>query len=107
MVTYGAVAIEASSSMLFPRFLRFIGDASYSIYLSHVLVISAIGRLWAMVSIPGRMDNIFVLIVMTGSALLVGISTYLMIERQTSSFFKRAGTKLFGFPQPSPPKTAT
>jgi peptidoglycan/LPS O-acetylase OafA/YrhL len=101
MIAYGAVALEASSSILFPRFLRFIGDASYSIYLSHVLVISAIGRLWAAVSMPGRMDNILVMIAMTGSALLVGIGTYLIIERQISSFFRQAGIKLFRFAHPT------
>jgi exopolysaccharide production protein ExoZ len=95
VVVYGAVAVEVSSSILFPRFLRFIGDASYSIYLSHVLVISAIGRLWATVSSPGKMDNILALIAMTGSALLVGIGSYLILEKRISSVFRKAGMKLF------------
>ena len=107
IAAYGAVAIEASSTIVFPKFLRFIGDASYSIYLSHVFVISAIGRLWSMFFIPGKMDNILVLITMAGLALLAGAGTYLFIERPISSIFKRAGMKLFSFPQPSPAKTVT
>ncbi len=101
IAAYGAVTIEASSTIVFPKFLRFIGDASYSIYLSHVLVISAIGRLWAIFFIPGKMDNVLVLIVMACAALSVGITSYLAIERPISSIFKRAGMKLFRFAKPT------
>jgi len=95
MVVYGAVAIEASSEILLPRFLRFVGDASYSIYLSHVLVISAIGRFWAKFFIPGKMDNVLVMIVMACVALSVGIGSYLTMERLLPSIFRRLGTMLF------------
>ncbi|MBP1696418.1 MAG: putative acyltransferase [Deltaproteobacteria bacterium] len=107
LMVYGAVTMELSSNIVFPRWVRFLGDASYSIFLSHAIVLLPIGRLWGMFPIPGKMDNIFVMIIMTGLALLVGIGSYLIIERRISSFLKRAGTMLFRLPQPSPPRAAT
>jgi peptidoglycan/LPS O-acetylase OafA/YrhL len=93
---------------MFPGWICFLGDASYSIFLSHAIVLLPIGRFWGMFfSIPGKMDNLFVMITMTGLALSVGIGGYLIIERQISSFLKRAGTMLFRLPQPTPPRTAT
>lgn len=47
LLVLGAVTAEAGSRMRAPRWLRAIGDSSYSLYLSHVFVVSAAGRAWA------------------------------------------------------------
>lgn len=41
LIVYGSVALEARWGTVFPRWLRFVGDMSYSVYLSHMLVLSA------------------------------------------------------------------
>lgn len=46
LLVLGAVAWESSTSPRIPSVLQRIGDSSYSLYLSHVFVISLAGRLW-------------------------------------------------------------
>ena len=41
------VMLEKGSRLQFPPFLIRIGDISYTIYLSHLLILGAIGRIWA------------------------------------------------------------
>jgi peptidoglycan/LPS O-acetylase OafA/YrhL len=48
LIVYAAVAMEIRGALNAPRWLTTLGDASYSTYLSHVLVLSALGRLFAM-----------------------------------------------------------
>jgi exopolysaccharide production protein ExoZ len=81
LLVYGAVAMEAGSGTLLPRWLRVIGDASYSIYLSHVLVLNLLGRLWRPVAVPGLADNMAALTLMIVVAILFGIASYRWLER--------------------------
>lgn len=46
LLVLGAVIHENTAAARFPRLLAGIGDSSYSLYLSHVFVISLAGRLW-------------------------------------------------------------
>ncbi len=46
LLTLGLVRWERASAPVLPPALLRIGDSSYSLYLSHVFVISAAGRLW-------------------------------------------------------------
>ncbi len=46
LLTLGLVRWERVRAPRLPRLLLRIGDSSYSLYLSHVFVISAAGRLW-------------------------------------------------------------
>jgi exopolysaccharide production protein ExoZ len=48
LIVYGLVAMEIRGALAAPEWLVTLGDASYSTYLSHVLVLSALGRLFAM-----------------------------------------------------------
>jgi len=89
IVVYGAVAMEMNSARIFPRFLSFVGDASYSIYLSHVLVLSAIGRTWSMVSRYGPFDNIIMVLLAVIVAIIVGRVSYRIIEIPMLSFTRR------------------
>lgn len=58
-----------------PKFLVFIGNISYSFYLIHVLVFSAVGRIAARFSNEGIFDNIIFSII---AILLTIISSYLL-----------------------------
>jgi peptidoglycan/LPS O-acetylase OafA/YrhL len=101
LMLYGAVSMELSSNIVLPRWIRFLGDASYSIFLSHAIVLLAIGRLWGMfLSLPGKIDNILIIVTMAVVALCVGVVSYLTIERLLSSTFQRIGTILFSVHQP-------
>jgi peptidoglycan/LPS O-acetylase OafA/YrhL len=94
LIVYGAVALEMNSVKIFPRFLSFIGDASYSIYLSHVLVISAIGRAWNVVSTHGRVDNLVMVLLVLVSVTAFGRASYRIFEIPLLSMTRRLRSSL-------------
>ena len=58
-----------------------IGDISYSVYLSHILTLSLIGRIWAEFVTDATVDNWFVLPFMLLSVVAVGLVSYVKVER--------------------------
>lgn len=46
LVLSGAAALERDGVLAIDRWFRWTGDISYSLYLSHILVLSVLGRLW-------------------------------------------------------------
>lgn len=47
LIVYGAAGIELNGTRFAGRLGVLLGDASYSVYLSHVLVLSALGRIFS------------------------------------------------------------
>ena len=58
-----------------------IGNASYSIYLTHILTLILIGKVWGIFSIDSIYDNIIMLPVLFISAIAVGVLSYIYIEK--------------------------
>ncbi|MDA8708042.1 acyltransferase [Hellea sp.] len=99
IILYGSLALEMAG-VIFPKFLQTLGDWSYSIYLSHILVIKLITKqLWAPRTIEGPWDNIFVLIVCLISVVAVGGILFHLVERPCLSLANKAREKLFPKPQ--------
>ncbi|MGJ0484950.1 MAG: acyltransferase family protein [Methylomicrobium sp.] len=86
---YALVALEKSSGWRMPSWLMLIGDASFSIYLSHLLVIAFIGRIWEAFGLVGPYTNGIVLIAMLLSALVIGITSFRLIELPLLNFTRR------------------
>jgi exopolysaccharide production protein ExoZ len=63
--------------------LKHIGDASYSIYLTHIITLPVITKLWMAMHLDAQGWNVFpfYLACMLG-ALIVGSATYLLVERR-------------------------
>lgn len=61
--------------------LILVGDASYSIYLSHILTSSAFGRIWALFSTDSIVDNIIMVPVLLTLVVLVGFLSYWLVEK--------------------------
>ena len=68
---------------------RWLGDISYSLYLTHVLVLAVLGRLWEPWARAGAWDNLVVLPAVFGSCILVGAATYYVVERPLIRWFRR------------------
>lgn len=64
-----------------PLWMTKIGDASYSTYLSHILVLSALGHTWAKLSHLGIIENYFVLPTMVAASLIYGWVSYTYLEK--------------------------
>ena len=95
-VIYGAVALEFSSGKVLLPQLRGVGDASYSLYLSHPFVLAALGRVWSTFSTPGIVDNV---VWVTGVSLIIlctGMLSYRYIELPLLQATRRFKAQLAG-----------
>jgi exopolysaccharide production protein ExoZ len=99
---YGALlvsvmALEKGSRVSVPKTMRFLGDISYSVYLSHVFVLSAIGRMWMLAGpMPGSVfDNFFVCLVMLAAVVGSGWLGYRFIEQPAIRISHRLRTRWF------------
>ena len=64
-----------------PKWLVFVGDASYSLYLSHLIAMPAIARALIAVGLGKRMPPDFLLTIVVVGCIIVGCISYLMIEK--------------------------
>lgn len=80
MIVYAAIALEFQG-VFFPAFFARLGDASYSIYLSHVMVLAALGRIWALLPESHWAYHVLALGVMLAAAIVVGRLSYRYIEK--------------------------
>lgn len=83
-IIYGLGGLEYRHRVRVPTTLVLIGDASYAIYLSHVLVISTVGRALAPFAPAGGV-RISIMVVAVGwiAANLGGVLLHLLFERPT------------------------
>ena len=89
MIAYGAVAMEKSFGDSGPNFLKEIGDASYSIYLSHISCLSACLLVWKPLKIAGPIDNVIFIFLATVVCLGGGIFSYRFIEVPMQRMIRR------------------
>lgn len=75
-----SVCVERQGFVAHPWLIK-LGDASYSIYLSHILTLTAAGRLWAMVAPDGKWDNYLALPVLVIAVIVVGMIGYRYVEK--------------------------
>jgi exopolysaccharide production protein ExoZ len=90
MIVFGAVICELNGRVWRNRLLGFLGDASYSVYLSHGIILSAFTRFWPRI-LPETLSNNLVLFVGAGFvvAALGGSVVYLLIESPLGRLAKR------------------
>jgi len=81
LIVYGTIAMEQTTGFIGARWLRAVGDASYSIYLSHILCLSVCIRVWKLFQTDGPLDNWIVLAMMAAVSLATGFASYQFIER--------------------------
>jgi peptidoglycan/LPS O-acetylase OafA/YrhL len=89
LMMYGAVALEKNNAWLAPWWAIRIGDHSYSIYLTHVLVLSVCGRVWKAFAWQGYLDNMVILAVTLVAVLVVGRYCFQWIEKPSLNLARR------------------
>ena len=96
LLVYGAVGREVSASRVYPAWLMRLGDWSYSLYLTHYIVLVTLRRIYRIaapdslkVGAPGVWDNA----VFTVLAIVISIVTaavfYSLVERPAIKFFRQ------------------
>jgi exopolysaccharide production protein ExoZ len=89
MTVAGALGVERSIPMRPIKGLKLLGDASYSIYLTHVMVLPAVSRLVHRSPIPASAQDLSLLMLGVAVSALVGVGVHLMVEKPLSRFLNR------------------
>jgi len=78
-IVLGLTAAERTGVVL-PSPLVQVGNASYSIYLSHLFALSVAGRIWQRVLAVGPLDNALFAVLASALVLLAGFASYRLVE---------------------------
>lgn len=89
-----AVAYERSKTVIFLPILKKLGDSSYSLYLSHTFVLSAIGFVWSKLSFNMSIYvDCIMLIVSVIACIIVGLLSYYIAEVPMTRYLKNKLSK--------------
>jgi exopolysaccharide production protein ExoZ len=91
-IIWGWVGLEQQNGVTTPRWSQALGNWSYALYLIHVPVFVAVGRLAAPLSRDGFLDNGVLLVVALASAIAAAFVLHMMFERPVG----RLAQKLVG-----------
>lgn len=97
LVLYGMASTEIHGNVSRIPALERLGDASYSLYLSHTIVLNGIGWLWA-TTMPGSGGPLW-LTAMTLCALAAGFISFRIIEQPAMKLLKRRPVSRFHSPK--------
>lgn len=94
LIVLGALILEQNAKAPKSRLLRLLGDASYSIYLTHGVVLSAFTRFWMKLA-PAALASSVALFATVGFvvASIVGLLIYWLFEKPVAQFFARPRRK--------------
>jgi exopolysaccharide production protein ExoZ len=82
LIVYGLVSLELRSKTIWHVPFKIFGDASYSIYLTHLFTQGVIGLLWQHLSILKNNAHPYAFVVTASVAsLILGIGCYYLIEQ--------------------------
>lgn len=100
LLLHGLVSLETERGFgpRIPNFAVALGDWSYALYLSHVIVLSAIGRIYfgQIFDAPEhRWDNAAFLFIATAAAISVSAITYYSIEKPIIAWYQTVRKRLF------------
>lgn len=91
LLVYGLASLKT-----FPKFTQTLGDWSYALYLTHILSLSLLGRIWHILAQDGIVDNWLALPVLTLGSICVAGLVYKLAEQPMLRIARHARTKLFG-----------
>lgn len=98
LIVYGLVSLEQRGvgKRFFPNMLVRIGDWSYSLYLCHILVITAVARVFfSTFSTAGPLDNLLFLLIAGSLAIAVSGLTYTLFEKPLLQRTRNVRKRLF------------
>jgi exopolysaccharide production protein ExoZ len=81
LLLLGAVGLEAAGRPREIKVLHALGDASFSIYLTHLFVIGAVYTVWVKAGLGHHFSFIWLGICAVIASLIVGYLTYLYVEK--------------------------
>lgn len=89
-VVVGALALEAHGTRLKARLATMIGDASYSIYLFHIMVLMLVGRVMPHLPLHGWPQYLTFMVVVFVSVTAAGYLIFRYVEKPLTQALRRA-----------------
>ncbi|WP_370279297.1 acyltransferase family protein [Pontibacterium sp.] len=92
MMVLGAVIIEVNGSVLKSRVLHLLGDASYSIYLTHILALGVYRVIWSKLVTPEATAGQMITFIVGGLLVTVigGIVFHFVVEKPVTRFLQKS-----------------
>ena len=102
LIVYCATAVEIADERGW-RWLRVLGDASFSIYLTHAFTLAGMRMIYPEVIAVLPSDTLFVVLMISASS-LIGIASYYLFELPVSKLLSSPTTRRAppGIPTPKP-----
>lgn len=97
LVIYGCVIWEFTNEPVQNNWLTRLGDASYSTYLSHYLVLPAIGRVFNMIPIHNLFAELVFIVVCITCSNIIGLLSHRFIERPSTDLIANFKNKYSTF----------
>ncbi len=79
-ILLGGIALERAGRLAIPAWLKLMGDASYSIYLTHFTALSLLAKLFMRFNLPQRLPDLACFALLPCMTVLLGIAFHLAIE---------------------------
>lgn len=95
LLVFGVVNLDLRYEITYPDFFIKLGDASYTLYLSHIMVISAMGRIWQASGLNESQSNILFISCMLFAVVLYALLAYARIESPLLRYARKTGKGIF------------
>lgn len=96
-IVWGAVSLERPG--LAPRWLVALGDASYSLYLLHLLVLPALGRSWRAIGLTETLPAAAFLAAGVALSIAVALTAFRLVERPMTRGLRASWPMPLAWPQ--------
>lgn len=92
-----AIFFDVKHKRKLPKVIRFMADISFGVYLTHIVALAFVGRIWSMVATPGPIDNIIAVALMLGLSIFSGWMLHKFVENPVRDFTKAIKPRVFAF----------
>lgn len=89
LAIFGGVNLERGGRLPVPRLLSLLGDASYSIYLTHFLALSLSAKVLYGSHLDGLLPRTVIFIILLVGATVAGLAFHFYVEKPVLNLFKR------------------
>ena len=89
LLIIAATSIDLNDSPKVPKILTYLGDASYSIYLTHLPVITAITKIMQKANLAKYFDSFFAPALLALFAVVFGCLFYSLIEKPLTAYLRK------------------
>ena len=101
MIVAGTLGLERKGIKI-PIWLVRIGDCSYSLYLSHLIVMGIVAVIWRRFLFQGWLDNLLFIFIMILGSLVASWLIWLCIEKPADFMTRKLNRRLFGTEKAKP-----